>query len=134
MKSLAIVLALLSIMFTQAVASVRERAATKGVGAQSCAQFGKDREKSSERWELVYFSWAEGYMSALNTALIFLYGIDKNDMSTDLRKWSVDKQEVFIRSYCAEHPLKDYREAVEALFSDMRKDQKLEDWKRGLLR
>jgi hypothetical protein len=116
------------------VASGKEKAATKGVGAQSCAQFGKDRQKSPERWELLYFAWAEGYMSGLNTALIFQYGTDKNDMSTDLGKWSVDKQEVSIRSYCAEHPLKDYREAVEALFSDMRKDQKLEDWKRGLLR
>jgi hypothetical protein len=132
MKSWAIALALLAIVLTRAVvASCREKAAGMGLGQESCAQFGKDYQEGPEHWETLYFCWAQGYMSALNTTLIIRYGIE-NDRSTDLGKWSVHTQEEFIRSYCDQHPLKEYRDAVEALFSEMRKDQKLGDWMRKL--
>jgi hypothetical protein len=133
MKSLAIALALLAMLLTQAaVASCREKASGMGIGQESCAQFGKDYQESPEHWETLYFYWAQGYMSALNTALIIRYGIE-HDTSTDLGKWSAGTQEEFVRSYCDQHPLTEYRDAVDALFSEMRKDQKLGDWVRKLL-
>lgn len=116
-------LAIVSVVLMQTVASGREKIVTEGLGAFSCAQFGKDYQKSPEIWESVFFSWAEGYMSALNTALLL-----RDATATDLRKWSVERQEDFLRSYCDQHPLEDYQDAVQILFSDMRKDQKLGNW------
>ena len=66
MKHIALVVAFLSLSTT---AWGAEKAAWGGPGLMSCEEFGKAYRKSPDN-ENLFFSWAMGFMSGLNTDLL----------------------------------------------------------------
>jgi hypothetical protein len=82
-----------------------------GLGMDSCAVFAQKYGANPDVAESLYFTWAQGFMSALNleaSANGKVYRIiNGNDMSN---------QKMLIRSYCNEHPLTQYVAAVLDLY------------------
>src|SRR5438132_8817530 len=82
----------------------------RGVGAGTCAEFTELYKERPEFWERHFFSWAQGWMSGFNMALD---GEDKPIF--DLSAKTIQEQQLFIRSYCDQHPLILYYRAVREL-------------------
>ena len=110
--ALAIALTLLPI---QSVAA--EKAGWSGAGTMPCADVTTALQQHPED-ENLFFSWAQGFMSGLNTDLL-------KRGETDLNGLPLDAQKQFIRSYCHDHSRAPYFEAVFKLFDKMRHDQGL---------
>jgi len=100
-----------------------KRYAFMGAGVSSCAQFGDDYRRNPTDFESLYFAWAQGMLSGLNARLLF----SNND--TNLAWWDSAQQEQHIRSFCSNHPLSSYAEAVFDLFDAMRQEQGLPNWR-----
>ena len=83
----------------------------------SCADVAAALQQHPED-ENLCFSWAQGFMSGLNTDLL-------KRGETDLNGLPLDAQKQFIRSYCHDHSRAPYFEAVFKLFDKMRHDQGL---------
>jgi hypothetical protein len=94
-----------------------QKSAWQGPGTVSCDEFGKAYHRSTEN-ETLFFSWALGFMSGLNTELL-------PNRSTDLNGLAMATQKEAIRTYCNDHPRAPYFEAVFSLFNRMRHDQGL---------
>lgn len=79
----------------------------QGIGSTSCGEFAKMYSTNPKETELFYFSWAQGFMSALNFS---------NSVSGDrviYRQLKTTKEQMAaLRTYCNRHPLADYYEAV----------------------
>jgi hypothetical protein len=110
--ALAIALTLLPIQSAAA-----EKAGWSGAGTMSCADVAAALQQHPED-ENLFFSWAQGFMSGLNTDLL-------KRGETDLNGLPLDAQKQFIRSYCRDHSRAPYFEAVFKLFDKMRHDQGL---------
>jgi hypothetical protein len=95
--------------------------ALAGAGAISCAVYGQDFKRDPLDFGNFFFSWAQGFMSGLNTRHFGTHD------TTDLQPASYppDAQERFIEGYCDQHPLATFVDAVMMLWSDMRKSQGL---------
>jgi hypothetical protein len=93
--------------FTKANA---EEFAVRGYGGTSCAQFGAVY-KANLAVEDAYYSWALGFMSGINFA-------QKPGDLRAMRKLSgdPDEEKALLRRYCAVNPLKNYMDAVVALY------------------
>ena len=66
---------------------------------------------------MIYFSWAQGYMSGVNLAA----GINNKDyLPANLSAMTIAAQQRFIRDFCDRNPLKDFREAVDTLLGNIR--------------
>jgi hypothetical protein len=83
-----------------------------GMGADSCGNFASQYRLSASVAETSYFAWAQGYMSGLNT-MISAAG---KTAPRDLNGLAVANQEARIRSYCDQHPLGNYVDAVMDLY------------------
>ena len=70
-----------------------------------------------------YFSWAEGFMSGLNTAPLLLGN------ETNLAARDTNYQRAIIDQYCDQRPLASYVQAVMSLYDTMRSEQGLHDWR-----
>src|SRR5262249_36526936 len=92
-----------------------------GAGTQSCAIYGQNFKRDPAVYGNAYFSWAQGFMSALNTR-----HFETQDF-TDLQPRSSPQngQERFIQGYCDQHPLAMVVDAVMELWKEMRKSQGL---------
>jgi hypothetical protein len=101
------VIALAMILTASAANAQKYKGWGIGYGAATCRQFAQDYRLSVDE-EKIYFSWAQGFMTATNLG-------NTNGTYRDLSAWSVDDQSAFIRSYCNSHPLSNYGEAVFAL-------------------
>jgi hypothetical protein len=82
--------------------------------------------------ERMYGSWAMGYMSGLNALLSHNNRVWNEHGYTDLGKRPAAGQFMFLRLYCDKHPLGYIIQAVEALYDDMRIEQRLPDWRTEL--
>jgi hypothetical protein len=98
-------------------ASATEKAGWLGPGTVSCPEFVEACRQNSKD-ETLFFSWALGFMSGLNTELL-------QHGETNLNGLPIGAQKEFIRSYCKDHPKAPYFEAVFKLFDKMRHDQGL---------
>jgi hypothetical protein len=114
--ALAIALTLLPIQST-AAEKAGEKAGWSGAGTMSCAAVAAALQQHPED-ENLFFSWAQGFMSGLNTDLL-------KHGETDLNGLPLDAQKQFIRSYCRDHSRAPYFEAAFKLFDKMRHDQGL---------
>jgi len=114
MKGFLLVLAFLSF---SSLSSAAEKSAWQGPGTVSCEEFNKAYHRSPEN-ETLFFSWALGFMSGLNTDLL-------PNRATDLHKLPMETQKEALRTYCNAHPRAAYFEAVFKLFDRMRHDQGL---------
>jgi hypothetical protein len=107
------ILFLLALAATPASAQ-RDLAGSMGVGTTSCAQFGQAYTESPEIWEMIYFSWAQGYMAGLNMMFV-----NQGGTGIDLAAIDVDQQQHLIRKYCADNPLEDFQDAAMHLYFDV---------------
>ncbi len=57
-----------------------------GIGTGSCEAFAKHRRENSNE-EFIYFTWAQGYLSGLNTAQHL-----SGDRLRNLSAWTTDMQ------------------------------------------
>ncbi|HEY6421138.1 MAG TPA: hypothetical protein VIX59_19245 [Candidatus Binataceae bacterium] len=114
MKRFALALALTSLSVPTLAA---QKAAWMGPGTMSCAEFNGGLSQHPKD-ESLFFSWALGFMSGLNTELL-------QHGETNLNSLSLDTQKQFIRSYCKDRARAPYFEAVFKLFDRMRHDQGL---------
>src|SRR5438132_10726854 len=73
-----------------------------GFGEYSCGQFAEMYRRNPQVTERMFFQWALGYMSGLNSYLL-LSGSPMREDGTDLRKWSEERQQQTIRAYCDSH-------------------------------
>jgi hypothetical protein len=113
-------LLLVAFLSFSSLSSGAEKSAWQGPGTVSCEEFGKAYRRSSEN-ETLFFSWALGFMSGLNTDLL-------PNRETDLRALPMETQKQAIRTYCSDHPGAAYFEAVFKLFNRMRHDQGLPNY------
>jgi len=122
MKKLALALTL-SLLSVSAQSIAAEKAGWSGSGTIACAEVTDAIQQHPEDENLL-FSWAQGFMSGLNTDLL-------EHGETDLNGLPLDAQKQFVRSYCKEHPRAPYFEAVFKLFDKMRHDQGLPSYVQG---
>jgi hypothetical protein len=88
----------------------------EGAGTAKCSQFVTAfDDTTSNTSELVFFSWAEGYMSGFNEERMQL-GNPGKDMSGK----AVEDQQEFLRDYCSAHPSDNFMSAVTNLYETMR--------------
>jgi hypothetical protein len=71
----------------------------------SCAQFA-DAVRRGGYSELLYYTWAQGFLSARSEAP------EHHEPLINLAVMSTDEQRRLLRSYCNEHPLAQYIDAV----------------------
>jgi hypothetical protein len=87
------------------------KVAGKGPGISPCSQYNASR--GDEKEEHVYFSWAEGFLTAYNMQA-------KSAEMVELSALTGGQQLQFVRDYCDQHPDKRYIEAVLALIQALR--------------
>lgn len=122
MKTLALALTL-SVLSVSAQSIAAEKAGWSGSGTIGCAEVTDAIQQHPED-ENLFFSWAQGFMSGLNTDLL-------KHGETDLNGLSLEAQKQFVKSYCKEHPRSPYFEAVFKLFDKMRHDRGLPSYVQG---
>jgi hypothetical protein len=83
---------------------------TEGLGGNTCGQFAQDYKENPKLWELMYFTWATGFMSGLNVGMAAA-----TNSSQNLGSKPIDEQQQFLRTYCDAHPLASYETAAFAL-------------------
>ena len=88
-----------------------EYAAFNGIGVTSCAEFAQHFKLTPKAANLVYFSWAQGFMSGYNASAL-AKGISGKDLNAETET----DEEVHIRDYCDLHPLVPYVRAVLDLY------------------
>jgi hypothetical protein len=77
----------------------------QGPGATSCGEFAK-MYQADPSIELIFYTWAQGYMSAINIA-----AVGNQKQPRELAGQSADQKRA-LRSYCADNPLKKYMDGV----------------------
>ena len=93
------------------VEAAENEAAVSGIGAAKCSAFAKAFKESPTMAENVYFTWAQGYMSGMNTALLMV-----KKPFRDLSAQSADQQKLHIRNYCDKRPDNPFLDAVLNLY------------------
>ena len=90
---------------------------TMGPGANTCGEFAQDVRQNTDS-QLIYFPWAQGYMSALNDVAA---AAQQGDTVTyrNLHGWSTSDQLAYLRSYCNQHPSGNYADGVRSLFASL---------------
>ena len=89
-----------------------------GRGGASCGQFNQDI-KGSKQWEYIYYSWAEGYMSAINVRNEERFGKSINLSPTSFEG---PEQLKFLKTYCTFNPDKSFLFGVMTLFEALGKE------------
>ncbi len=93
-SGVAVLLALFSLQTTAFAADAY------GLGAKDCRSFAKDTSNNKEAEEM-YFSWAQGFVSAVNKVYSEMHYHTKDILPPS---FSADDQRNYIRDYCAKHP------------------------------
>jgi hypothetical protein len=88
------------------------RSTAVGLGVRTCAQFAEEYRKDPKGFDDLYFQWAQGLLSGMNSGLSDLNRIELLPVG-----FGSEKQQAFIRLYCDQHPLSFYLQAVYALFA-----------------
>jgi len=93
-----------------------EEIALTGVGTSSCSEVVQYYSKANPAGvELVFFSWAQGFMAGWNVGLA-----DQKDLKIDLSMMNDDDQKKYLREYCDQHPMKKYVDGVVALMGQIK--------------
>jgi hypothetical protein len=117
MKAVARVALCLGLMALSSPVTAAEQYQSMGAGTRSCAVFARTYKDKPKTADMIYFSWAQGYMSGVNLAA----GINNKDYRpANLNAMAIAAQQRFIRDFCDRNPLKDFREAVDTLLGNIR--------------
>src|SRR5262249_42461238 len=107
----------LGLVVLTSLAIAAEQYQSMGAGTRSCAVFARTYKDKPKTAGMIYFSWAQGYMSGVNLAA----GINNKDYRpANLNAMTVAAQQRYIRDFCDRNPLKDFREAVDTLLGNIR--------------
>ena len=107
----------LGLVVLTSLSMAAEQFQSMGAGTKSCAVFARTYKDKPKTADMIYFSWAQGYMSGVNLAA----GINNKDYRpANLNAMTVAAQQRFIRDFCDRNPLKDFREAVDTLLGNIR--------------
>jgi hypothetical protein len=93
-------------------ADANAKSTAAGLGLRTCAQFTQDYRKDPKGFDDLYFSWAQGVLSGMNSGLS-----DSNKIDLLPAGFGPESQQAFIRLYCDQHPLLFYLQAVYAVFA-----------------
>jgi hypothetical protein len=80
-----------------------------GQGVGTCSVFAQHYKQNPDYWEVVYFAWAQGWMSGFNSG-----DPVKNQ---NLNSIPLEEQRRHLRQYCDQHPLDEYFSAVTSLYN-----------------
>jgi hypothetical protein len=86
-----------------------------GPGVGTCGEFAAAYKGDPRHIEDMYFFWAQGYMSGANWALM----ISEQLTVHNLGAMTTTQQQAHIRSYCNQHPLAPYQEAIWDLLASL---------------
>ena len=87
---------------------------TSGEGIHTCGQYSESYRNDPSRIGALYFSWAQGFMTALNAVYISTKKPYRNFGGVD-----AVLQEQAIREYCDQHPLGNYTDAVWSFYTSL---------------
>lgn len=90
-----------------AITSAKADYAATGIGLQSCGKFAKQYQIPNI--EDLYYQWAQGFLSGLNTKTT-------DGTRRDLSSIPVDQQMQFLRLHCNAHPLAIYMQGALDLY------------------
>jgi hypothetical protein len=90
-----------------------------GRGLAPCGHFNQEIKQNSS-WEYIYHSWAEGYLSAINSRNQERFGIAINLSPISFEG---PAQLSFLKKYCAFNPNKEFIYGVIALFEEIKRQQ-----------
>jgi hypothetical protein len=96
-----------------------------GPGMVSCAEYAKAVRLAPKGDEMrsFFFSWAQGFISGVNTLPMLL------GKGTNLTASTTDAKLAFIEQFCEQRPMAAYVQAVIVLYDTMRQGQGLHDWR-----
>ena len=97
--------------------SALSQVAISGPGANSCAVFLDLYRQNPEPHQILFFAWAQGFMSGMNTVALRLKG-EVIDLHPET--YLQGQQMAFLRAYCEAHPARTYSEAVFELMTYLR--------------
>jgi hypothetical protein len=86
----------------------------EGIGLLKCEKFTERYRGSSAATEVLFFNWAQGFMTGRNIPLL-----TAKQPTRDLSSLTGDEQMAKIRTYCDAHPLDFYFVAVVSLFESL---------------
>ena len=96
-----------------------------GFGATSCSTFLSDVQAHGETARIMYYSWAQGFITASNALLH--QSADRLSMVTNLTsKLSDDKQQALLATLCSAKPEQDFSRAAMQLLDKIRQADGLE--------
>ena len=112
----------LSLFYLFSPALAEEPKSLMGFGANSCALY-RQNVQAKEDMRMIYFSWAEGWMSGMNGAFL------QARLFTDFGKIILEDMMANIDKICEKYPDESYTHAVVGLYDELRKMQGLPDWR-----
>jgi hypothetical protein len=109
------VLVVVSTLLVMSIDVLRaEEAGVMGYGVGACAKFAQFYQKDPDRTEDLFYAWALGFMTGLNTAG------EANKLPTrNLAAQPQREQKRFLRAWCNSHPLANYAEGVVELMKTL---------------
>jgi hypothetical protein len=106
---------MIALIIATAISARADNTMFAGAGISSCATFAEQYRGSREVVELVYFSWAQGFMSGLNASDVKATG-----RARDISSMTTTEQKAYLRSYCDAHPLSEYMYGVWDLYMKLK--------------
>jgi hypothetical protein len=96
-------IAIIAFLGTQAAA---DGMAVQGAGTATCGEFAQVYRLDPSRTELVFGSWAQGFVSGQNRVTLH------SGRYVDLSENKIEGQNAYLRRYCDEHPLAPFYKGV----------------------
>ncbi len=116
MRALSILTALGLIIVAANTAQPETRQfAVMGIGTSTCAVFANMYKGDPQFAEQQFFVWAQGYLSGWNHGLMIT-----GQPMFDMGSLSTQRQFARLRSYCDQHPLGNFLEAVWTLAEELK--------------
>jgi hypothetical protein len=114
-----ILCATLVLLLTTVAIPAQERRPTtvQGLGSATCAEFSQMYRGDPQAAHTTYFSWAQGFMSGWNTAVL-VANVTTTYQVKDLG-YDIDGQRFAIREYCEKHPLEPFFRAVVSAYAQL---------------
>src|ERR1044072_4746666 len=100
------VLAVIFLLLAHLTPAHSETLVARGIGTRTCAEFTEHYKADAERFETLYFTWAQGFMSGMN-----LNADVKRNLGGEL-----SIQKTTLRLFCADNPSKSFVNAVLFLY------------------
>ncbi len=83
-----------------------------GIGTQLCREFSQAYSTNPTVTENIYFTWAQGFITALNLANVAIIHVYR-----DINGDNLQAHKGYIRTYCDAHPMRPYMTAVMELYN-----------------